>query len=213
MDNDANAAGLGEATFGAARGREHVLYLTVSTGIGAGVVLGGRVHRGADSLAGELGHTIVVPDGPACACGRRGCLEAVSSGPAIAQAAREALEAEATSALAAIPPPELTAKHVAEAAKTDPLAGRIIRTAGEHLGRAIAAAVNLLNPQMVVIGGGVSQSREVLLRPVRDTVAQYAVAGVLRHLQVVAGQLGPRGGLLGAAALAFRERQPPQAAP
>ena len=205
MDNDANAAALGEATFGAARGCEHVLYVTVSTGIGAGLVLNGRIHRGARSMAGELGHTLVAPHGPKCSCGRLGCLEAVASGPAIARAAVEALDAGAPSALRAIPRPQLTAKHVSECAHTDALAARIIGLAGEYLGRAIATAVNLVNPEIVVIGGGVSQAGETLLGPVRRAVARYAVRESMDDLRILAGELGQRGGLLGAAALALRE--------
>jgi len=205
VDNDANAAALGEVTFGAARGCQHVLYLTVSTGIGAGLVLNGQIHRGANSMAGELGHTLVAPDGPRCTCGRIGCLEAMASGPAIARAAGEALAAGAPSALQAIPPSQLTARHVSELANADALAARIMQEAGEYLGQAIAGAVNLLNPQMVVIGGGVSQAGEVLLRPVRAAVRRHTVPQSLRDLRIVIGQLGQRAGLLGAVALALQE--------
>jgi len=203
MDNDANAACLGEVAFGAARGCRDVLYVTVSTGIGAGLVLDGRPYRGAGSMAGELGHTLVVPDGPSCSCGRRGCLEAVASGPAIARAGGEALEAGEDSVLRCIPRAELTAEHIAEAAGSDPLAARIMETAGEYLGLAIAGAVNLLNPQIVVIGGGVSLAGDALLRPLREAVRRYGAAEALCDLAIVVGQLGRRGGLLGAAALAL----------
>jgi len=204
MDNDANAAALGEAVFGAARGFDHVLYLTVSTGIGAGLLLNGHLHRGANSLAGELGHTLVVPDGPACTCGRNGCLEAVASGPAIAREAKAALDRGEASVLQSIPRHQLTAKHVAENAHSDPLSARIMARAGEYLGVAIAAAVNLVNPDIVVIGGGVSQAGETLLQPLRDSVARGAVPESVRDLRIVAGALGPQGALLGAAALALR---------
>jgi glucokinase len=206
MDNDANAAGLGEVVFGAARGTAHALYVTVSTGIGAGLVLGGRLYRGATGMAGELGHILVARGGPRCACGRRGCLEAVASGPAIARLARESLESGADSALQAVPLPDLTAQHVAEAAGHDKLAARVMAQAGEYLGVAIASAVNLVNPQVVVIGGGVSQAGEVLLRPLHDAVQRHAAPGSLKGLRVLRGQLGRRGGMFGAAALALRER-------
>jgi len=205
MDNDANAAALGEATFGAARGRRDVLYLTVSTGIGGGVIIDGRVHRGANSMAGEIGHTLVAPDGPVCTCGKRGCLEAVAAGPGIAAAAREALEAGGESALRAIPPAQLTAKEVAQAAATDALAAGVMRRAGEYLGVAIAGAVNLLDPDMVVIGGGVSGAGDVLFQPVREAVARYAVCESVRNLRIAPGALGQRGALMGAAALALAE--------
>jgi len=208
MDNDANAAALGETRFGAARGCEHVLYLTVSTGIGGGLVLGGRVHRGANSMAGEIGHTLVAPGGPECTCGRRGCLEAVASGPAIARAAREALASGQVSALNSLPAEDITARDVGEAAPSDALAARVMRQAGEFLGIAIAAAVNLVNPGIVVIGGGVSHAGPAFLDPVRETVTRLAVPESACDLRIVAGELGPRGGLLGAAALALEEPHP-----
>ncbi len=185
MDNDANAAALGEATFGAGRDHRYVLYVTVSTGIGGGLVFNRKVYRGARSMAGEIGHTFVAAEGARCACGRIGCLEAVASGPAIARAAGEALDAGEASILQAVPRGELTARHVAEAAKADPLAARIMEKAGEHLGLAIAGAVNLLNPDIVVIGGGVSQAGEVLLRPLREAVRRYGAAEAVRDLAIV----------------------------
>jgi glucokinase len=203
LDNDANAAALGEARFGAGRGCAHLLYITVSTGIGAGLVLNGSLHRGANSMAGELGHTLVAPNGPACTCGRRGCLEAVAAGPAIAARARQALEAGAESALAAVPDSELTAKHVAELASADPLARQIMTEVGERLGVAVAAAVNLVNPDIVVIGGGVSQAGDILLDPTREAVRRHAVPESVRGLRIVRGELGARDALLGAAALAI----------
>jgi len=201
MDNDANAAALGETVFGAAQGCEHVLYLTVSTGIGAGLVLNGQVHRGANSLAGELGHTLVAPDGPACTCGRRGCLEAVAAGPAIARAAREALAGDEPSVLRDLD--HLTAKEVAEAAAADPLAARVMAQAGGYLGLAIAGAVNLVNPQIVVIGGGVSQAGDCLFAPIRETVQRHAVPESVRDLRIVPAALGAQSALFGAAALGF----------
>ena len=208
MDNDANAAALGETVFGAGKGCRHVLYLTVSTGIGAGLILDGGIYRGANSMAGEMGHMIVAPGGPVCTCGRRGCLEAVAAGPAIARAAREALAHEAGSILAAVPRGELTARHVAEAAESDALAARIMTQVGEYLGTGIACAVNLINPEVVVVGGGVSRAGDLLLAPAREVVADRAVAESSRHLRIVAGELEPRGALLGAAALALAESDP-----
>ena len=205
VDNDANAAALGEVRFGAARGCRHVLYLTVSTGVGGGVVLDGRVHRGASSMAGEIGHTLVVREGPMCTCGRRGCLEAVASGPAIARAAREAMAAGETSTLAEMPEEGLTARQVAEAAPRDALAARILGEAGRAMGVVIAAAVNLVNPEMVVIGGGVSQAGEALFAPLRESVKQHGVPESVQSLRIAPGALGQRGGLLGAAALALSQ--------
>lgn len=156
-------------------------------------------------MAGEIGHTVVAPDGPMCTCGRRGCVEAVASGPAIARAAREAIAAGESTVLAAVPARDLTAKHVAAAAARDAVAARVLADAGRHLGTAIAAAVNLVNPEAVVIGGGVSQAGEALLHPLRETVFRLAAAESVRGLRIVPGTLGQRGGVLGAAALALAE--------
>jgi glucokinase len=205
LDNDANAAALGETVFGAAKGCEQVLYVTVSTGIGAGLVLSGRIHRGANSMAGELGHTLVAPDGPECACGRRGCLEAVAAGPAIARAAREALAGDEPSSLRSLALDRLTAKDVAEAAPTDPLAARILQHTGEYLGLALAAAINLVNPEIVVIGGGVSQAGDCLFIPLRDALLLHTVPESTRELRVVPAALGAQSALFGAAALGMGE--------
>jgi len=206
VDNDANAAAFGEWAYGAARGRVCVLYLTVSTGIGGGLVLNGQVHRGANSMAGEIGHTVVVPGGPRCTCGRRGCLEAVAAGPAIASAAQAAVATGETTSLSRVPCESITARDVAAAANGgDTLAAQVMAQAGDYLGVAIAAAVNLLNPDMVVIGGGVSQAGECLFAPVRAAVMRLAVPDSAEGLHIVAGALREQGALLGAAAMAFAE--------
>ncbi|MFB3881196.1 MAG: ROK family protein [Armatimonadota bacterium] len=205
MDNDANAAALGEAVFGAGRGCSDLIYITVSTGIGAGLVVGGKVHRGANSMAGELGHTHLVPYGPKCTCGRLGCLESVAAGWAIVREAAAALDMGAESALRSVPRGELSAKHVMEMAQTDALAARVVARAGEHLGLGIARAVNLLNPEVVAIGGGISQAGEVLMGPVRRGFARYVMPELAEGMRLTTSELAPRWGLLGAAALAVRE--------
>lgn len=201
VDNDANAAALAETLFGAARGCRHVIYITVSTGIGSGLVLGGRVHRGANSMAGELGHTHLVPYGPRCTCGRMGCLESVAAGWAIAKAARDALAGGAQSTLRSIPPSELTAEDVCRAAQRDPLAGRIMDRVGGYVGLALARAANVINPEMVVVGGGVSESGEVLMAPLRRAFQRYIMPEVGQGVRLARSRLGPQSGILGAAAL------------
>jgi glucokinase len=205
MDNDANAAALGELVFGAGRGCRHLIYVTVSTGIGAGLVIDGKVHRGANSMAGELGHTHLVPYGPKCTCGRLGCLESVASGWAVAKAAQDALDTGAASALRSVPRADLSARHVMEMAQTDALAARIVNQAGEYLGLGMARAVNLLNPDVVAIGGGISQAGEVLMAPVRRGFARYVMPETAQGVRIVTSELSPRWGLFGAAALALRE--------
>ncbi len=205
VDNDANAAALAETLFGAARGCQHVIYVTVSTGIGAGLVLNGRVHRGANSMAGELGHTHLVPYGPRCTCGRLGCLESVAAGWAIARAARDALAGGASSVLRDIPPAELSAEDVCRMASTDGLARQIMERTGEYIGLALARAANLVNPEAIVVGGGVAQSGEVLMAPLRASFDRYVMPEVAGGLRLLRSELGARVGLLGAVALAKTE--------
>jgi len=206
MDNDANAAALAEAMFGAGKGHYHLLYLTVSSGIGGGIIAGGRVYRGATGMAGEIGHMTVLPEGPLCTCGRRGCLEALASGWSIARRAREAIAAgETDSRLARIEAQEpLTAQAVAAAAVAgDALAVRIMNETAEFLALGIGAAVNLLNPTLVVIGGGVSKAGAVLFEPLRARLRCYVLDENCQQVSVVAAALGDDVGLLGGAALTW----------
>ncbi len=202
VDNDANLAALGEWRYGAGQGHHHVLYLTISTGIGAGVIVDDRLLHGARGLAAELGHITVVPDGPLCGCGQRGHLEAVASGTAIARQAEEALARGETSSLAALPRP-LTAADVAQAAQNhDALAERIFTQAAEHLGRALAGFLHIFNPSIVILGGGVVQAGDVLLRPLETTLhASVMTPAYLEGLTLTTAALGDDAGLMGALAL------------
>ena len=202
LDNDANLAALGEWRYGAGRGYHHLIYLTISTGIGGGIIVADRLLRGAHGLAGEMGHVTVVPDGPPCGCGQRGHLEAVASGTAIARMAEEALAGGASSALARSPHP-LTAADVAAAAKEgDALAQQVLTTAATHLGRALAGFLHIFNPQAVILGGGVVQAGEVLLRPLEATLrASVMSPAYLEDLVLTTAALGDDAGLLGALAL------------
>jgi len=212
MDNDANIAALGEAVYGAGKGHRFLLYLTVSSGIGGGVILDGKIHRGVSSLAGEIGHTVLEPNGPVCTCGKRGCLEALASGWSIARRAKQALQSLAGQALSGqtskcsllsnLPPDEVTAHAVAEAAEAgDALALSIINETADYLGRGIAAGINILNPSIVVIGGGVSKAGDVLFTPLRAAVAKYAVEGIAKAAAIVPAALGDDAAILGAVAL------------
>ncbi|MGB9755058.1 ROK family protein [Roseiflexus castenholzii] len=199
--NDGDAAALAEFHFGAGRGVQHLLYLTVSTGIGGGIIIGGRLHRGERAWAGEAGHQTLKPDGPPCPCGRNGCLEALASGLSIAREARLRLRGPdgAFSVLATIPPDALTAQHVAEAAAAgDALARAVWDEAMGWLGIGIASAANLLNPGRVVLGGGLTRAGALLFDPVRHVVAQRAMDP---ELSIVPAALGDDVGILGGAAL------------
>jgi glucokinase len=199
--NDGDAAALAEHRFGAGRGVRHLLYLTVSTGIGGGVIIDGRLHRGERAWAGEVGHMTLKPDGPPCPCGRNGCLESLASGLSIARAAREELDIRSNtpSVLRALPPPQITARDVAlAAAQNDALARSVWDQAMEWLGIGIASAANLLNPGRVVAGGGLTRAGALLFEPVRQVVARRALDPAL---EVVPAALGDDVGILGGAAL------------
>ena len=191
MDNDANACALGEVRFGAGRGGHNVVYVTVSTGIGGGVVLDGKLYRGSRGLSGEIGHTIVMPDGPLCACGKRGCLEATSSGPAIALA-----YAETTGA-------KVTAEEVfARAASGDSAARDVLASSIRHLGIGLSNAINLFDPDLVVVGGGVSKAGEAMFGPLRAVAAELAAPSPVGAVPILPAALGDAVGVLGAVALA-----------
>ncbi|NLG83014.1 MAG: ROK family protein [Firmicutes bacterium] len=206
LENDANAAGFGEWALGAGRGTKDMIYLTVSTGIGGGLILGGRIHHGRDDSAGEVGHTIVLPDGPLCGCGRRGCWEALASGTAIARAAAEALKGGRESRireLAGGDPAAVDAAMVARAAREgDALAREVLDRAFYYLALGIVNLIHLLNPEAVVICGGVSKMCDELFIPVRRMVAEWAYAAMVRDLPIVPAALGDRAGVIGAAMVA-----------
>lgn len=199
--NDGDAAALAEHRFGAGRGVQHMLYLTVSTGIGGGVIIGGQLHRGERAWAGEVGHQVLRPDGPPCPCGRNGCLESLASGLSVARDARARLAAPGAppSALAALDPAALTARDVAAAAaQGDALAQQVWGAAMEWLGIGISSASNLLNPGRVVVGGGLTRAGDLLFEPVRRVAAYRAMDPLL---EIVPAALGDDVGILGGAAL------------
>ena len=212
VDNDANAGALGEFRFGAGRGAESVLYLTISTGIGGGVVCGGRVHRGKDSMAGELGHIPVSDSGSVCSCGGRGCLETVCSGTAIGSRgrglARRKPEVMArTLELCSGNPEQITAEAVFRAAaEGEKGALFIVREAARALAKALLTAIRILNPDMIILGGGVALSGPILLNPVREYLDEFSVPMLECSTEVVQAELGNYSPLYGAAALALELR-------
>ena len=203
VGNDANLAALGEWKFGAARGHHHVLYLTISTGIGGGVICDDRLLEGARGLAGELGHITVLPDGPTCGCGQRGHLEALASGPGIARYVLAELGHGAKSVLR--PSPDLSAREISEAAgQGDALALAALERAGAYIGLALAGFLHMFNPSIVVFGGGVSFSGDLILAPVKRALTQHIMTPSYRdELTITTAALGDDAGLLGALALAL----------
>jgi predicted NBD/HSP70 family sugar kinase/biotin operon repressor len=190
VDNDANLGALAEVSFGAGRGLGDVVYVKLASGIGAGLVLGGRIHRGTTGVAGELGHVQVRPDGVVCRCGSRGCLETVASAGALLGLLRP------------VHGPELGPADLLElVAAGDPGACRVAYDAGLAIGRALADLCNYVNPAAVVIGGDLSLAGAPLLTGVRQSIDRYAQPVVADAVTVVAGQLGERAEVLGALAL------------
>lgn len=200
LENDANAAALGENVFGAGRGTRHMLYITVSTGIGGGIIVDGKLYGGARGSAGEIGHTVIDPAGPICPCGNNGCLEILASGTAIARRA-ESVEARGESTtLTRIKEQEglLTARLVAEAARAGDLeSAEIYAEAGRFLGLSLGNAVNLLSPEMIVIGGGVAKSATLFLPQTENTMKAVALSEPLRHVRLTLSELGDNAGALG----------------
>jgi glucokinase len=207
LGNDANAAALAEFTFGAGRGCRHMIYVTASTGIGGGFVLNGRLYQGGAGAAGEIGHMTLLPDGPLCGCGNRGCLEAFASGTAIAREARERVSRGVPTLIVDLVGGDLTqisAKVVAQAAdQGDIEAQEILSEAMGYLGIGLANLVNLFNPQIIVVGGGLTNMGERLFNPVRRMINRRAFPVSARTVEVCPAQLGSDVGLLGAAAVAM----------
>jgi glucokinase len=208
VDNDSNAALLAEHRAGAARGASHAALFALGTGIGGGLLLDGRIYRGADGLGAELGHMVIDIDGPDCqgACPGRGCLEVLASGTAIGVAGREAGRSRPESELGkrVAAGREITGALVTELAHDgDPVAREALAEVGRRLGAGITSVVNALNPEVVVIGGGAVAAGELLLGPAREVVAERALPPVRERVRIVPAHFGDESGMLGAALLAL----------
>jgi len=193
VDNDANAGTLGEWRFGAGRGARDLLYVNIGTGIGGGAIANGALVRGAQNLAGEIGHVIIRRDGPVCTCGKRGCLEACASGSAIGRRGSEALGRS------------LNGKEIfALAAAGDAAARRVLDGVIEDLAHGLGIAVGLLNPALIIIGGGLSEAPEPqFLEPLRRAVPRYCLAEAAAKLRIQPARLRYDAGVMGAVALAM----------
>jgi glucokinase len=203
IDNDANCATLGEWWLGAARGANNVIGMTIGTGIGGGIILGGRLYHGSSDVAGEIGHATIDITGRRCKCGNYGCLEAYASGPSIADRAREALGGDDSAMMVKMAggdPNRITAATVYEAAKRgDDVALDVVRETSRFLGAGIANLLNIFNPDVVVIAGGVTQAGDTLFAPLRREVKKRAFKPAVDACQIVPGIL-TAAGVVGAVA-------------
>lgn len=205
VDNDVNIMALGENWGGVSQGVGNTIFVKVGTGIGSGILIGGSIHRGAQGSAGDFGHICVDPNGPVCSCGNLGCLEAMAAAPAIVRQAEECARQGDSQFLAKLlaEKGELTTRDVREAARlSDYCAITIIRRSGSLIGQTLAAAVNVLNPSMIVIGGGVSHIGNTLLAEIRSSVYQRSLPLATRDLPVVMSELDEDAGVIGASVMA-----------
>lgn len=214
MENDVKVAALGESRYGAGKGLRNMVYLTIGTGIAAGVIIEGKIYRGSTGMAGEIGHAIIERNGPRCKCGTRGCLEAVAAGPAIAALASSAIEAGSETSLrdmAKANKGPVTAEMVCKAAmQGNPVAREIFEEIGSYIGLGVHMLIMLYDPELVVLGGGVTGAGDLLLNPIRRELKRlatwsYVAKEMLKPEMVRLTALGTDVGILGAAALAEQE--------
>jgi glucokinase len=201
LENDANAAALAESRYGVARGAENMLYITVSTGVGGGLILGGELWHGAYGSAGEFGHMTVDFEGPLCDCGNRGCIEAIASGPDMAVWVGRQIAAGCASSLG--DRSDLTGRDVVDAARqNDALSISALERAGRAVGFGVINVAHLVNLDVVVVGGGIANAGDLLFDPIRATVRQHLLTSTAPNLRIEPWSLGENVGLLGAAAAA-----------
>ncbi|MEU9759791.1 ROK family transcriptional regulator [Streptomyces sp. NPDC047985] len=194
VDNDANLGALGELVWGSGRGVKDLAYIKVADGVGAGLVIDGRIYRGPGGTAGEIGHITLDESGPVCRCGNRGCLETFTAARYVLPLLRPGHG------------PDLTMEGMVGLAREgDPGCRRVVADVGRHIGSGVANLCNLLNPSRVVLGGPLAEAGELVLAPIRDSVSRYAIPSAARQLSVLPGALGARAGVLGALALVLSE--------
>ncbi|MGF9825847.1 ROK family protein [Brevibacillus agri] len=205
--NDANAAAVAEWAFGSASGTDDLIYVTVSTGVGAGIISGGRLITGIGDSAGEFGHISLDPEGPLCACGNRGCLENYVSGLALAKMAQEQLQSGTASSLRTCTTGELsriTAKEIGEQAQSgDALSIDLLRQAGYYLGVGLTNLIHLFNPQVIVFGGGVMNNGQILLEEAQRVIRQRCISRMASQATIQLSTMGAEAGVLGAAGMYF----------
>jgi glucokinase len=202
LENDATAAAIGEHWLGSSKDVDNSVFVTLGTGVGGGLILDGRVYRGTDGTAGEVGHINVEPEGHECGCGSRGCVEQYASATAIARIAGELLQNDPTSSL--IGKSDFTSKDVYDAGKAGDAVGiETFRIMGTYLGIALADLVDVLNPDLIVIGGGAAKGWDLFIDNVRTEIAERAFGPPAKRVKLVRAELGGSAGILGAAKVVF----------
>ncbi len=201
IENDANAAAIGEQWLGAGRGINSMVLLTLGTGVGGGIILNNRIWQGADGMAGEIGHMTLIPDGRLCRCGNTGCLEMYASARGIVQSYREAVKLSGTAAFE-----EFTSEQIYKAAMDgEPIARKVMKDMGRILGIGIANLINIFNPQMIVLGGGVKDAWQLFIDSTREEVMRRAFKVSAERTRIVPSILGDDAGMIGAAAFAMQK--------
>jgi len=199
LNNDAELGALGEWAYGAGRGEKNLAYIKVGSGIGAGLILNQQIYGGTTGAAGEIGHLTIEENGPLCNCGNHGCLEAFAGGYAIANQAKILVKSGVTTLLAEIPLDQITAVDVADAAQRGDLhAQEILKRSGTYIGIALAGLVNLLNPSIIIIGGGVTEAGDIFTNPIRQAVRDRAMRASGQGVQITTAMLGHRSLMIGA---------------
>jgi glucokinase len=206
-NNDVNLMALGELFFGSAKGKQHVICLTLGTGIGGGIIINGKLYEGKNNYAGEIGHTCIIPNGRTCKCESNGCLEAYASATGIITSAKEYIFKNPESDFSKIinqNPNNLDVKFIFELAeKGNPIAKQIFTETCLYLGIGIANLINIFNPEMIIIGGGISQAGEMLFTPVKEIASQYGFNLSFQNTEIVPAKFVEKSGVIGAAAYAL----------
>ena len=207
--NDANAAAVGELYFGAGRGARNFIYITVSTGIGGGIIIDGKIYTGSSGTAGELGHMVIKDKGPVCNCGNRGCWETLASGTALAREARLMIKEGAATSISKYANGDIekiNAEAIHEAAQAgDKLANELIARTAYYLGVGLANLINIFNPEVIVIGGGLSNIGDMLLEPAFEEARHRAFTQAYQAVRFARAELGRNSGVLGAAVFALEQ--------
>jgi glucokinase-like ROK family protein len=200
LNNDAEMGALGEWAYGVGRGESNLVYIKAGTSIGAGLLLDGHIYHGTTGSAGEIGHITIEENGPVCSCGNRGCLEAFIGGGALSNQAIKAVKHGERTILSQVTPTDsITSQHIlASARRGDLLAQRLIIDAGRHLGTAVSGVVNLINPSMIILGGGLSQVGDLLLEPIRQTVRVRSLKSSMQAVRITQSLLGRHASAVGA---------------